>query len=121
MLNGRSLSATRYDSLGNQLGSATFGYDQHARAITITDARNGSSTNAYDNLDRVTVSASPSPDGTAARQITTTAYDSMGHATNVVLPDGGVVRSIYHLTGELATNSGARTYPVGTPTTTPAG
>ncbi len=111
-LNGRTLSGTRYDSVGNQLGGTTLSYDEYRRTITVTDARNGSSTNGYDNLDRMTVAATPSPDGVAARQVTTTSFDNMGRATNVVLPDGGVVRSIYHLTGELATNSGARTYPV---------
>jgi RHS repeat-associated protein len=112
LLNGRTLSVTRYDSSGNQLGGTTFSYDQHARAIMITDARNGSSTNAYDNLDRVTVAATPSSDGIAPRQVTSTSYDNMGRTTSVTLPDGGIVQSTYHLTGELATNSGARTYPV---------
>ena len=36
----------------------------------------------------------------------------MGWVTNVVLPDNGSVVSSYFFTGELATNSGARTYPV---------
>jgi RHS repeat-associated protein len=106
---GRLLSVTRKDSGGNQIGATTNGYEAHGRLGTVADARTGAVTNGYDNADRVTSVTTPSPNV----QTTTTKYNNMGWVTNVVLPDNGSVVSSYFLTGELATNSGARTYPVG--------
>jgi len=106
---GRLLSITRKDSGGNQIGATTIGYDAHGRVSTVLDARTGAITNGYDNADRVTSVTTPSPNV----QTTTTKYNNMGWVTNIVLPDNGSIVSSYFLTGELATNSGARTYPVG--------
>ena len=59
--NGQSLSVTRYDSGGTQIGKATYGYDAHGRQNRVTDARNGTTTLAYNNADQVQTSTTPVP------------------------------------------------------------
>ena len=111
--NRRLASATQYNAAGGQLGRTTCGYDAHGRQNTLTDARNGTTTLVYNNADLVATNLSPYP-GTpgAAQQVTATLYNQSLQATNVVLPDGGVVASAYFLTGEPRQTAGARAYPV---------
>ncbi len=99
------VSATQYANGGAQIGGTTYAYDPHGRLHTQTDARTGATTFTYDNDDRKT-SASTSG------QTTSYSYDGLGRQTRVTLPDNGTVSFAYYPTGELATNSGARTYPV---------
>lgn len=103
--NGQLVSETQYGSDNVQVASTTCGYDPHGRLATQTDARTGATTFAYDNDDR-TISMS------AGGQTTSYAYDAFGRQTLITLPDNGTVSSAYYSTGELATNWGARTYPV---------
>jgi hypothetical protein len=107
---GRLLSATRRTSAAAQMGASTNGYDPHGRLSLVTDARTGTTTN--NNADRVISVSTPAPASGQAPQATATAYNHMGWVTNVVQPDGASVSTVFHLTGEQATNSGARTYPV---------
>ncbi len=109
--NGWLLSVTRKDSSNNQLGATTNGYDAHGRIGTVQDARTGTTTYGFDNADRVTSVTTPAPASGQSAEVTTTYFNNMGWVTNVVLPDNGSVSSSYLVTGELATNSGARTYP----------
>ncbi len=93
------------------LGSQSYSYDPHGRLAITTDNRTSTqTTNAYDNADEL-LSTTMIPLGLAV-QATSYGYDLMGRQTLVTLPDSGVVTNAYYSTGELATNSGARTYPV---------
>jgi YD repeat-containing protein len=109
---GQTGSVTAKDANGTQLSQTTSGYDAHGRLSTSTDARNGATTYGYDNADRLTSVTTPPPGAGQSGLVTTTAYDKMGWVTNVTQPDSGAVRTIFRLTGEIATNSGSRTYPV---------
>jgi RHS repeat-associated protein len=110
---GRLASATRYDSSYAQISSTSYSYDTHGRQSATTDARNGATAYGYNNADLVTSVTTPNPGSLGgSRQITTTYYNPMLQATNVVQPDGTSVASLYLLTGELAETYGSRTYPV---------
>ncbi len=109
---GRLLSTTRRDSTWAQLGQTTYGYDAHGRQTLVTDARTGTITNGFDNADRVISTATPAPATGQASLVTTMVYNNMGQVATNTAPDGGVVVSQFLPTGELATNFGARTYPV---------
>lgn len=110
---GRLASVTRYNSAGSPIGSTSYSYDPHGRQQAVTDARNGSTTYAYNDADLMESVSSPDP-GTpgGAPQITRTYYNKMLQATNVVQSDGASVFTEYHPTGELKKSWGARTYPV---------
>ena len=78
----------------------------------MADARNGTTTSTFNSGDMVESVSTPSPGtigGTA--QTTTTYYNTMLQATNVVYPDGAGVTNEFYLTGELKRNYGARVYP----------
>ena len=111
-LTGLVQSVTRKDSAGNQLGKTTYTYDAHGRQLKVTDARNGTTTLAYDNADRVLSVTTPPPGTGQPAQTTTYSNDSAGRLVRTTLADGGGVTNIYSLKGELLTNFGARVYPV---------
>ena len=93
------------------LGSQSYSYDPHGRLAITTDNRTSTqTTNAYDKADEVLSTTVIAP--SLPVQATSYQYDTMGRQTLVTLPDNGVVSNAYYSTGELATNSGARTYPV---------
>jgi YD repeat-containing protein len=111
---GRLISATRKETpTGPQLGSSTYTYDAHGRLWKMADARNGTTTYAYNNADQVTAVTTPAPGSGAPAQQTLTRYNIMGLATNIVQPDGASVTNFYTLRGELEKVIGSRTYPVG--------
>jgi RHS repeat-associated protein len=105
-------STTRYDSTGAQIGATYYTYDAHGRQATVTDARNGTTSYTYNNADLVASVTTPNPGGVGSAETTTTSYDVMMRATNVVQPDGGTVTMVYLPTGELGQTYGSRTYPV---------
>jgi RHS repeat-associated protein len=112
-LNGRLVSVTRKGSDGSQVTQTSYGYDAHGRQNTVTDARNGTTTTTFNNADLTSTLTTPNPIGFPwGSQTTTTYYDKMLRATNVVNPDGASVFSEFHLTGELKRNFGSRIYPV---------
>jgi len=109
---GRLQSLTQKDSSGAQIGQTTYGYDPHGRQNAMTDARNGTTTVAFNNADQVASVTTPPPGTGASAQTTITYYDTMLRATNVVQPDGASVTNLFYPTGLLMKTSGGRTYPV---------
>lgn len=109
----RSASITRYNSGSSQIGQTIYGYDEHGRRNTVTDARTGATTYTFNNADQVVSITTPPPGTGAAAQTTTTYFDAMSRATNIVQPDGTSINNIFSLRGELIRTSGSRNYPVG--------
>jgi RHS repeat-associated protein len=110
---GRLTSVTRYPSSGGPIGQTTYGYDAHGRQDAITDARNGTTTLTFNNADQAVSVTTPAPGTGQSPQTTTTYYDCMLRATNIVQPDGTSVITVFSPRGELLRTSGSRTYPVG--------
>jgi YD repeat-containing protein len=109
---GRAVSVSRADSGSNPLGGVVYGYDAHGRQVTITDARTGVTTYAFDDADRVESVTTPAPATGENAQTTTRHYNNMGQVWKTVQPDAGEVLAEFHLTGELKKTYGSRTYPV---------
>jgi RHS repeat-associated protein len=109
---GQLLTVTRTNAAGTQLSKTAYTYDAHGRQQTATDARNGTTTYAYNDADQMTSTTTPAPGTGQGPQTINYAYDELGRRKRTTLPDGGVVTNIFHSTGELATNCGARAYPV---------
>jgi hypothetical protein len=109
---GRPSSVTRFDALGSQLSATVYGYDPHGRQNTMTDARNGTTTVTFNNADQPISVTTPPPGTGQSAQTTTTYYNTMLQATNVVQPDGASVFTEYFLTGLRKKTYGSRTYPV---------
>ncbi len=110
--NGRLISMTRKDSMGNPIGATTNVYDPSGRIFQTVDARNGATTLAFNRADQVVTNTTPNPGGGGSAQVTVTAYDAMGRVLQTTLPDGGVVTNQWALTGQLLATGGARSYPV---------
>ena len=110
--NERVLSVTRRDFLGNRINRSTYNYDAHGRQITVTDARNGTSTNFFNPADQVVATLTPSPDGVQNGELTTNVLDSMGRVVETIMPDGSFVTNIYYPNGLLKETYGSRIYPV---------
>jgi YD repeat-containing protein len=109
---GKLLSSSRYDAKGKMLGKVSHGYDAHGRRSQVTDERNGTTTYAFDNADRVLQVTTPTPTDGQAAQTTGTEYDVVGRPTKTTNADGGVVQKEYYPNGTLKATYGARTYPV---------
>ena len=88
------------------------GYDPHGRRTTVEDARAGTTTYGFDNLDRVTSVTTPAPVGGQSAQTTSYAYDCRGHLSQVTQPDNTIVTNEFWPTGEPKKTVGSRTYPV---------
>lgn len=112
--NGRPASVTRYDAADNVVGEEEYSYDAHGRRSAATDARNGTTTYAFNNGDQVVSVTTPDPDGAGSQQpqVTGYEYDSRGRQVQVTLPDSTAVHMEYWPTGELKKTYGSRTYPV---------
>ncbi len=109
---GRLSWIKQCDASGGQIRRTDYAYDTHGRQSTATDARNGATTYANNNADLISSITTPNPGSGGSAQTTTTYYNKMLQATNVVQPDGTSVFSEYLLTGELKKTYGSRTYPV---------
>ena len=109
---GRLLSVTRKDSSGGQVIQTTYAYDVHGRTLSVTDARNGATVYGYNNADQAAAVTTPAPGTGQSAQTTTSYYNAMLQATNVVQPDGASVTNEYFTTGLLKKTYGSRTYPV---------
>jgi YD repeat-containing protein len=103
---GRLISKTRFNSAGTQISGTGYSYDPHGRQNAVIDARNGATTYAFNNADQITSVTAP------LSETTTTYYNLMMRATNVIQPDATSVISVYLKTGELGEQYGSRTYPV---------
>jgi hypothetical protein len=108
---GRVMATARTNS-STQLNATTFAYDEHGRQKFMTDARNGTNTYAFDNLDRVVVSTTPPPASGQMPQTNGYRFDALGRVTAVTNADGAVLYKEYLDSGELKKTSGSRTYPV---------
>lgn len=109
---GRLASVTRYDSNSVQIAKTSYGYDAHGRQHQATDARNGTTTQVFNNADQVTSVTTPLPGNGQAAQITSYEYDSRGRVAKTTYPDFTSLTNEYFLTGELKKTFGSRTYPV---------
>lgn len=102
--NGLLMSAVVQNTTEGTLSSITYAYDPHGRQKSATDLRNGTTSYEYDNADNLVSTTTPAP-----AQTTTLIYQ-FGRRTKTILPDGGVVNYDFYPTGELKSQSGARTY-----------
>jgi RHS repeat-associated protein len=110
---GQLLSTTRYDANYNQVGQTAYGYDQFGRQNSATDARTGTTTYWFNNMGAVSGTATPAPGPGQSSQVTSNFFDRMGRVTNTTLPDQTSVTTAFYPTGQIASTSGSRTYPVG--------
>jgi RHS repeat-associated protein len=110
---GRLISVTRTNASAGQLSQTIYGYDAHGRQNLTSDARNGTTTNFYNNADQVTATATPSPGTGQSSQVTSNIFDSMGRVIATRLPDNTWVTNNYYAIGTLQRSYGSRTYPVG--------
>lgn len=110
--NDQLKTVTWKNSAGTQLSQTTYAYDAHGRQTTATDARNGTTSYGYDNLDRVTSMTTPAPGTGQSPQTSSYSFDALGRTTRTTLPDGASVTNEYFDSGELKKTYGARTYPV---------
>jgi RHS repeat-associated protein len=113
--NGLLQSVTKLDNSSPtrlQVTQTLYGYDKYERRCTASDARTGVRALGYNHLDLVTTETAP-PSGLAEpQQVTSTSYDCLGRATNVVQPDGTALNREYFPNGLLKKEWGSRSYPV---------
>lgn len=109
---GRPLYQTVTNASLGTLRSETYCYDAHNRRSTVTDARTGTTTFTFDDLDRVATVSTPVPATGESAQVTTYAYDSGGLVQRVESPDSLWTTNQLYLTGQPHLITGARTYPV---------
>lgn len=83
-------------------------YDPHGRLSTSTDARNGTTTYAYNNADQVTSITNPVPGAGQSAQVTQYDYDSRGRVWRTVLPDDTSVTNEFFPTGLLKKTYGTQ-------------
>jgi RHS repeat-associated protein len=109
-LNGKAVSGMRKDAVGAVLSSTTNLYDGLGRHFMTVDGRGTTNLTAYDIADRVICVTNAA--GTPVQQVTVYQYDCMGRRIATLMSDSTSVFTAYFPSGEIATNWGARTYPV---------
>jgi YD repeat-containing protein len=105
-------SVTQRDAANSQLGQTPYAYDVYGRAASVTDARNGTATYAYNNADLAVTVTTPAPGTGQAAQTTSTVYDRESRVVDMISPDNTSITNVYYPGGELNLVSGSRTYPV---------
>jgi RHS repeat-associated protein len=110
---GQLLSVTRKDANGVQLSQTTYGYDSHGRQNLIRDARNGTSTNYFNNADQVSGMATPVPGSGQSSQVTSNVFDTMSRIIVVQQPDNSRVTNIFNQAGNVVQTYGSRIYAAG--------
>gem|GEM_PF-646300 len=110
---GRLVSVTCKDANGTQLSQTLYSYDPHGRQNLTTDARNGTSTNFFNNADQTSGTATPAPGAGQASQVVSNIFDAAGRVIATKLPDNTWVTNDYVALGTLKRSYGSRTYPVG--------
>ncbi len=90
----------------------TLEYDAHNRLWKSTDARNGTTTYAYNDADQIVSVTTPAPGAGVSAQTTGTTYDDAGRVVVTRYPDNTASTNEYALTGALKKSYGSRTYPV---------
>jgi len=111
-LNGQLLSSVRKNRNGDQISSKSFTYDSHGRNVEVIDARNGTNSFAFDDLDRVSSSTTPVPGSGLNAQTTGYAFNALGQNTAVTNADGSVLYQQFSDRGDLLLRYGSLTYPV---------
>ena len=96
---GRLSGTTNYDSTRTRIGSTTCAYDAHGRQYQTADTRNGTTTYGFNNADQVTTVTTPNPGNGGSAETTTTYYDTMQRAYEVIQPDGNAVNSVLSVDG----------------------
>ena len=115
---GNLLTSTTVKTAADvQLASVTYGYDQHHRSHTATDARNGTTSYTYFADDQIQSVTAPDPDTSRTGagydpQTTSYTYDSAGRVDTVTQPDTGVVNTTYWPTGAVKRTWGSGSYPI---------
>jgi RHS repeat-associated protein len=116
-LNGRLQSETRRDSAAQTMTALTYGYDEHGRLETVTDALGRiTTTSYYPGTDRAHTVTTPDPDSTRSgsgydAQTTTYGYDEAGRVNSVQAHDGSLTHTTYWPSGQVKRVWGGRTYP----------
>jgi RHS repeat-associated protein len=110
---GQLISVTRRDANGVQLSQTAYGYDPHGRQNLTTDARNGTSTNFFNNADQITATATPSPGTGQSSQVISNVFDFMGRVIATRFSDNTWITNNYYAMSTLQRSYGSRTYPVG--------
>ncbi len=111
--NGQLTNVVQKDSSGGTIRGTGYAYDEFGQQTSVNDLRNGATSYTYNAADQVATVTTPVPASGQSAQTTTTYYNKMLQATNVVQPDNTSVFSEYWQTGELKRQYGSRTYPVG--------
>jgi RHS repeat-associated protein len=109
---GTNVCQKTFDSTGAQILGTTFLHDTNGRPNRSIDARNGGTTNWFNEADQISSTKTPSPDGTQAGLVTTNFFDQMGHQIGSLLPDSTTVTNQFGLSGLVTNISGSRVYPV---------
>lgn len=112
LANGRRTSVTQRNSGGVQVAQVAYDYDPQGREWKVTDARNGTTTFAYNAADLVMTVSSPPPGTGQAAPATSTGYDASLRPITATEADGMVVNREYYSTGALKKSWGGRSYPV---------
>jgi RHS repeat-associated protein len=108
---GRTIAMISTNPSLGQLAAIAYGYDAHGRRITVTDARDGTVTNFYNNADQVASTATPSPSLGQNNQVTTNYFDTMGRIWKTTTPDGTSVTNEHNSFGDVTRTYGSRSYP----------
>jgi len=109
---GRRDSVAWLDNTSTQVSQTTYEYDTRGRLWKMTPPRVGTTEYSYTARDQIQTVTAPAPESGQSQLVTTYTYDPMGRRTVTTLPDSTQTTVTYHPTGELATQSGAQTYPV---------
>jgi len=105
---GLLTSVTSFDANNTQIAKTSYGYDNHFRQNTVTDARTGTTTYSFNDADQVSSVTTPSP-----TEVTSHYFDNMGRNVATTLPDNTSVTNVFIPTGLTKLTYGSRTYPVG--------
>ena len=108
---GRLDTSVNQKADGSTLNSVSYGWDDHGRLETSTDARNGTTTRTWYDSNELESITTPAPGvGGGTAQTTSYTYDGMGRTDIITLPDTTQVDNDYYLNGPLQRTSGSRTY-----------
>jgi hypothetical protein len=92
--NGRVISTRTVNPLLGVLNSTTYGYDAHGRQNSITDARNGTTTNWFNAADQVSSVKTPAPAvGQSAHERVSPAQSHISPVAHHPYTDGGAAHS----------------------------
>lgn len=110
---GRVQSVTDKNSGGSQVFKTSYAYDEHGRPETVTDARNGATTQTFNNADQVVSVTTPAPGTGQPAQTTINSIDELGRIWRVTHSDGTYTTTDYTIKNEVKRVAGAKTYPTG--------